>query len=217
MKKFVCCLVLALVSCTQAPVNQGPGSLPKPAEIPAKPEIPTAKGYELPNFNQKWADFTVKAVKAQLANLNKGKEDMKRFCPKYNELNIDQQAIAWGYLISAMIKFESDYNVNSDYNESDGNVSRGLLQLSYGDQFCPKSKAEGDLHDPYINLACGIKIMGSYVARDSVIAAGGYVKYGAPAPKGLARYWAVLRVPDSKSKHELAEIIARSRKAPGCL
>jgi len=67
-----------------------------------------------------------------------------------------------------------------------------------------------------VNIDCAVKLMGHFIAKDRVVASGGYVKAGAPDPKGLARYWAVIRVPDKKRKHKLSEIIAMTRQSPGC-
>jgi len=206
--------LMSFVSCKNAPPKVEEPVMVEPSPTPIEPI--KVGPIELPGFKLEWSKASIEMLKKQMANLNKGQKDMKRFCPKYEELNIDEQAIVWGHLLSAMVKFESGYNPKSKMTESDGSISQGLLQLTYGNSFCPRNKAEADLDDPIVNLGCGIKLMGSFVAKDGVIAAGGYVSRGAPPAKGLARYWAVLRVPDSKRKHKLAEIMALTSKAPGC-
>lgn len=184
----------------------------KETTTPVPAPIPVA--FDIPGYQISWSA----KVKEQLdmTSLNKAKVDMKRFCPKYDALTLDQQKLAWGYLIGAMTKYESGYNVKEVYKESNNTLSEGLFQLTYGNKFCPKKKSEGDLQDPLVNITCALKLMAYYTDMDGVVAAGGYTSYGAPSPKGLARYWSVIRVKDTKSAHHLADIITMTKKAPGC-
>lgn len=180
------------------------------------------RSVSLPGMKPEWSQAMIAELKAQLPNLDKASGDMaKRFCPHYNEMLPGEKLVVWGHLTSAMIRFESGMNgayfkTCSSMTESNGVDSIGLFQLSYGDSFCPRSKSEGNLCDVAVNIKCGVKIIGSLVAKDGVIAAGGYQQYGATPAKGAARYWSVLRVPDSKRKHQLAEIRELTSHAPGC-
>jgi len=212
--------VVTVPSPTPTPIVE-----PTPSPTPAPTPVPTPKppgiiAFKIPGFKQPWSD----KVKAMLnepdlwAQFQAARGDFQdRFCPNYSKLGVDLQRLAWGFLVGAVVSFESSYNPNSAFEESNGDWSEGLLQLTYGNSFCPKSKAAGNIRDPIINLNCGVRIMGKYLAQDRVVASGGYPQYGAPPPKGLARYWAVIRVPDSKRQHDLKSIIAMTKTAPGCL
>ena len=122
--------------------------------------------------------------------------DYATYCPKYSGFTYTQRKEFWAYLMSAMVKYESNFNTNSLYQESfsDGGgrpvISRGLLQISIesaNGYECAFRNAQ-ELHDPYLNLSCGIRILNRWVGRDVRIA--GKVNN---AWKGGARYWSVLR------------------------
>ncbi|MDG0815082.1 transglycosylase SLT domain-containing protein [Bdellovibrio svalbardensis] len=125
--------------------------------------------------------------------------DKNTFCPKYDKLSYAQRKQYWAFLISSMVKFESNFNTNTSYTESfadsNGNrvVSRGLLQISIesGNAYGCGFKTTKDLHDPLQNLSCGIRILDRWIGRDGRIAGnvGGW--------KGGSRYWSVLRTSNS--------------------
>jgi hypothetical protein len=189
-------------------------------EGPIVPTVPTPTPTPKPVTNLEWNNeqwsyhLTNEINKSELPNL--APTDVKEYCPKYRELSRNQMRDFWAVLAVAIAKRESDYKPTTVYKESNGVDSIGLYQLSYGDRFCPKTKAAGDLQDPLVNISCAVKLMDHYVSMDNTVAAGGYVKYGAPSPKGLARYWSVIRVPDTKSKHFLAEIKAKTSAISFC-
>ncbi len=186
----------------------------KSPEIKAEPPVKI----ELDWKNDEWTTVLVEGLKEQLPKLDKAAVDMRRFCPKYATLTPDQRVIAWAHLAVGIARYETTgYNPLSSMKESNGKYSTGLFQLTYGDSFCPKTKKDGLLTTPSVNIKCAVKLMGNLVEKDALVAAGGYVKYGAKSPKGLAKYWAVVRTPDSKRKHRLADIIAIAGKAPGCI
>lgn len=128
--------------------------------------------------------------------------DRALFCPKYSGLSYAQRKHYWTFMLSAMARFESNFNTNSKYtegfNDSNGSavISRGLLQISiesansYGCGF----KSAQELHDPLKNLSCGIRILNRWVTRDGRIAGKVSSKW-----RGGARYWAVLRAGDKTS------------------
>jgi len=134
--------------------------------------------------------------------------DRTMFCPKYSNLSYAQRKQYWTFLISSMVRFESDFNTNSKYtesfNDSNGNkvVSRGLLQISIesGNAYGCGLKTAQDLHDPHQNLSCGIRILNRWVARDGRIA--GKVS---GSWRGGARYWAVLREGDKTSYQSIVK------------
>ncbi len=183
----------------------------------ATPMATTLSQGQVPGFKPEWtAQINSMMTDGLFLKFDQGAEDMVRFCPKYKILSPEAKIMAIEFLLSAIVKFESDYNPADVYPESDGSVSRGLFQLTYGNAFCPKSKQEGDLNDPVVNIKCGVQIAASLIGRDLIVSGGGYISHGAPPPKGLARYWSVIRVPDTKSKHHLIDIQAMTAKAPGC-
>ena len=172
----------------------------------------------VPGFLAPWTQTVLNDIEIDglLVRMNEASTDMDRFCTGYDKMSASDQATVWVYLMSGIAKYESDYNPTSEMTESDGSVSQGLFQLTYGNAFCPRSSAQANLNDPVVNINCAVQLMTQFAVSDKVIAAGGYPAYGAPPAKGLARYWSVLRVPDTNSQHHLADIIAFTQKAPGC-
>jgi hypothetical protein len=168
--------------------------------------------------NPDWDRNLVNELTENFAKLDEARDDMALFCPKYASLSQDGKIQAFAFLMVAMAKFESGYDPKNYYMEKSGKPSLGLFQLSYSDPYvgCPKSKAEGDLYSPKANISCAVKIMAKKLNQDKVVAFGGYVQYGAKPAKGAASYWAVLREPDSKSRHKLYEIKNLTKLAPGC-
>ena len=144
-----------------------------------------------------WSDALFGLVNDHFAEFDKAK-DAARFCPKYLSLSKTDKIVMWSTLIVAVSKYESGYNPNSVFHEpAPLNVdSIGLLQLSYGDTFCPKSKSQGDLKDPFVNLNCGVKIMAKWINQDGVVQNSD--------KRGAARYWSVLR-----DGHHVKDIAAK--------
>lgn len=142
--------------------------------------------------------------------------DIDAWCPKYTKISRPERRDFWAHLAVAIVKRESGYNSNSAMKESDGTMSEGLFQMTYGNSGCPSSKTKGDLRNPLVNITCGVNNMEKNVAMDKVVATGGYTKYGAPSPKGLARYWSVVRVPDTHSSHYKKEFQAITNALTFC-
>lgn len=128
--------------------------------------------------------------------------DADLFCPKYKKLSDAQRKQYWTFLISSMVRFESNFKPEMAYkegfNDSQGKpvMSRGLLQISIesGNAYGCGFRTAQDLHDPYKNLSCGVRILNRWLGRDGRIA--GKVN---GAWKGGARYWSVLRAGDKTS------------------
>ena len=141
--------------------------------------------------------------------------DATQFCPTYPKLSLTQRKQFWVALISAMSGPESNFRPASSYQErfSDRQgrpvVSRGLLQISqesanqrrYG---CDIRQASL-LHDPVINLSCGVRILSRWVQQDGLIAS-------QQSPKGGGRYWSTLRHQNGKT----GRISAFTRALPFC-
>ena len=120
--------------------------------------------------------------------------DIMEFFPAWESYSREKQKRAWMFLLSAMSRYESNYNPDTKYQENfrdrngDFIISRGLLQLSqesltgYGFRY-----TIDEIHDPVKNLVAGIGILAKWVPRDGQIA-------DDSAPwRGGARYWSVLR------------------------
>ncbi len=122
--------------------------------------------------------------------------DIKDFCPQYSSLSAGNKTNFWVYLLSSMAQLESNFKPALSYQEafkdSKGQyvVSRGLLQISIesGNAYGCGFKNASELHDPYKNLSCGLRILNRWVASDKRIAG----KSGS-SWRGGARYWSVLR------------------------
>lgn len=205
MKIILFAIFFFLSACTK---NKPPLEvlLPTPTPTPA----PTSSG-----MKNNWATYAEKIVKENFSKFDAAK-DIKDWCPQYPKLSPDLKIKVWAAMVGAIIEHESDFNPNSKFLEKDGKWSIGLLQLSYGNRFCPAKKEDGNLEDPFVNLKCGVQLMAYFVEKDGVVAKGGFKSYGAPPPEGLARYWAVIRVPDSKSKHKKEIIRKNISSLPVC-
>lgn len=192
---------------------------PKPDPTPLPTQVTGA--FSVPGFRPEWTDAGMKLLDSLLPKYDAAAKDFSdRFFPGYNTLPAEGRKRVILTLFGAIASYESGmdsktgfFKTSVVYRESNGVDSEGLFQLSYGDSHAPKNKSEADLFDPITNLLVALKIGADHVVRDSVVCAGGYPSYGAPAPKGLARYWSVVRVPDSKSSHHLADIISKTKKA----
>jgi hypothetical protein len=145
-------------------------------------------------------------------------KDILYFCPSYPKLPAVERRKFWVGLISAMAKPESNFKPERFYQEKFHDrkgkpvISRGLLQISiesanqqrYGCDIPYPAK----LHDPGINLACGVKILSKWVSTDGVIA-----KYSQPrVHKGGSRYWSTLR----PQRGHLRKIADFTRQLPFC-
>ncbi len=134
--------------------------------------------------------------------------DGSTFCPNYKNLSIQNRKDFWIYLISVMTKFESNFNPNSTYKENfkDRNgqyvISRGLLQISIesGNSYDCQLKNAKELHNPLINLSCGIRILDRWLAHDGRIAGKVNSKW-----QGGARYWSVLRAGNKESYRTIVQ------------
>lgn len=194
-----------------------PIPLPPPTIEPPKNEDKTAPLWESKKVDgTKWTEHANYALDSLGKNmLGVVPADSSTFCPNYKNLTYEQRKEFWVYLISAMSRYESNFNPDARYQEnfkdSQGEfiISRGLLQLSIessqGYQ-CGFSKAQ-ELHDPYKNLSCGIRILDRWMERDGRIAG----KVG-NAWKGGARYWSVLRT----GGNPYASIVQMTKSIPIC-
>lgn len=147
--------------------------------------------------------------------------DVDKFCPSYASRSDSERVVFWVGLLSIVARPESDFKPDATYTESfkdsDGSpvVSRGLLQISIESAnqkrySCSVRRAE-DLHDPRVNLACGVKILDAWVRLDNVIAT-----YYGERPVGGGRYWSTLREKNHPKRNHLPEITRFTRSLSVC-
>ncbi|QCO56291.1 hypothetical protein EOK75_11455 [Pseudorhodobacter turbinis] len=148
--------------------------------------------------SQPWEGFVTGAINDYGASLvNSNPEDIGDWCPAYEHQSSEQRRAFWAFLMSSLMKYESNYDPSVTYTEpfedASGNsvISRGLLQLSiessngYG---CGIVDAN-ELHDPKDNLSCSIRIMDRWIGRDNVIES----RTTTGEWRGMARYWSPFR------------------------
>lgn len=191
------------------PVFASPAA-PSPAPVSSVPTndpsaltaLPVAQWDSRP-AGRDWTRFALGGVdslaQALLATVP---SDVGAYCPRYAQANPADRRAFWVGLMSALARFESDFDPSVEFTEPNifdvqGNrvVSRGLLQISresangYG---CGITN-ELQLHDPATNLTCAVRIMNRLVARDGVIAS------TASPWRGMAAYWRPFRGPDRRA------------------
>ncbi|QAY75153.1 lytic transglycosylase domain-containing protein [Sphingosinicella sp. BN140058] len=140
--------------------------------------------------------------------------DISTYCPDYRRLDEEQREIFWAALLSSLAKRESNYRPTERYRESFKDstgqyvVSRGLLQLSYESARaygCDVDSA-AKLHEPNVNLRCGVRILNRLVPTARAIAKKEGQKW-----RGAAAYWGPFRKATSRE-----DIAAWVREQPYC-
>lgn len=175
---------------------------------------------------KQWTTSTKEMVQKYGSSLLLGSDDMKTFCPNYNSLSVPQKVHFWSFLVSAITRYECDYDPAVRYVEPGMGkdpitgqpvASEGLLQLSYQDvltfPFCNEFDWSVDsklnpldkkktIFDPYKNLRCGIQILNLQVQKYNLI---GTNKGG---------YWAVI-IPTNKHS-KIKEIVGHLKTVKFC-
>lgn len=200
---WVWAAAIVMLSCvTTPPKVEEPA--PQPTATPVTTPPPVTSAVQLP-WDGKHADSTkwTAHLIGELENSSLPSQtppDLVELCPKYKELSVNKRVEVWANLVAKMAQRESNFKPETQYQESfkDASgqyvISRGLLQLSqesangYG---CGITKATM-LHDSFVNLSCGVKIIDRWVGRDKV-AMGKVSNVVAERNVGCGRYWAVCR------------------------
>lgn len=168
-----------------------------PEPVEPTPDVIRARWEASQRDGGKWSQHAFDQLPVLGKDLiNRTPADITAFCPGYENGNAVDKKNFWVYLLSAMTQLESSHNPTVSYkesfNDSKGNpvISRGLLQISIesGNGYGCGFKNEQELHDPYKNLDCGLRILNRWIGGDGVISG----KSGS-SWRGGARYWAVLR------------------------
>lgn len=187
-------------------------------------------GWELKSKNgREWSRIAVSIIRQKAPLFYRGSEDIDEFCPSFHSLKPTQKENVWVSLISAMARYESNFDPYTRYYEKKMNRldlvtgeplhSEGLLQLSYQDsksfpKFCSEIDWERDqdlddksskktIFNPRINLKCGIQVLHRQIGRHNRIA----------VTKRKA-YWAVL-IPNGRHS-KLGVIQAAVKALPFC-
>jgi len=138
-------------------------------------------------------------------------KDIKDYCPKYKSATKSQKIKFWATLISGLSYFESTHSPDVLYKEKFKNaqgryvVSRGLLQISIVSSkgYQCNITDENQLHQPQVNLHCGVKILNKLIRKDSVIASKKSKLMSKNKWLGAAKYWSPFR--DSKKLQIIQE------------
>ncbi|MCC5993467.1 MAG: lytic transglycosylase [Rhodobacteraceae bacterium] len=131
-------------------------------------------------------------------------DDIDKFCPGYEQADMDGRKAFWTALFSGLAGYESTWRAEA---AGAGGRYRGLLQIwptsarFYG---CDLSHPKG-LYDGPTNLRCAARIAAQAVERDQVVA-GGPGNWG-----GVAKDWPPLRRAATR-----ADIASYTRALPVC-
>lgn len=204
----------ASATAAQTPAAESVEQIPVPRPAPLEIRVKGLWDARV-KMGAEWTVMTAKALLLEGQELLESRPaDAANFCPGYNRLDNRGRLNFWVNFIVAMAYKESAYKPADFYKEnfvdSSGKrvVSRGLLQLSKESvqYYDCGLKDEMQLHDPQMNVECGIKILNHWIPRHNRIAGKGKQGW-----LGGARYWGVLRTPKT-----LTVIQSMTKQSPGC-
>ena len=190
---------------SRSPENGAQAPLGEPFANPFEPQ-PTAPQRKVAadwervaSQNGVWSDFVFNALIMDYQPLLRVDfERAESFCANFYDLTLVERANFYLLLLGAISRFESNHRPQTSFREnfkdSRGQyvISRGLLQISFESARgyrCP-IRRDPDLHDPLINLDCGLRILDRWVRTDQTLS-----RRDPRGWRGAARYWAVLRRP----------------------
>ena len=132
-----------------------------------------------------WTGAALAAVAARDSQLaSRVPADIATWCPGYESASLADRRAFWVGLMSAVAKYESSWNPKAAGGKG---KYIGLMQISTQTARSAGCSAQsaGALKDGSANLACGVRIFASDVARDGVVAGGG--------KRGIGRDWMPFR------------------------
>lgn len=158
-------------------------------------KFPVSPLWEAANSKSKtWTTYGAQVIDELGDDMLIGARDIETFCPRYYKLNRNNKINAWLFLVSAIVKYESNFVPNDRFEEKDLGLdkitnlpvySEGLLSLSYQDvlkfPFCdefdwsrdkklsPKDPKKTILN-PLKNLKCGIQILNYQIRKYQEVA-----------------------------------------------
>ncbi len=136
--------------------------------------------------------------------------DIASFCPTYKTLSADEKEDFFAHLVASISTYESGYNTETTFVENNGNISAGLLQISYPSlsSIYKKNgcyaKSTEDLKDAKKNIQCGFAIISTLVKSGGVLANG--------ETSGASRYWSTLRTPYKVHLKKLDKTVTVGKK-----
>lgn len=120
--------------------------------------------------------------------LYNGPSDVRRFCPKYSQMNDEDKKGLWILIISAMTHYESTCIVN-EHNKGPNGTAWGLLQLHRGKEANYSSGCRnGDAETAERSITCGMAMLNDQVERKGIVFS-------------RTSYWDVLRPQGESQKH----------------
>lgn len=117
-------------------------------------------------------------------------DDIQEWCSTYHSMDTFGRVDVWATLFVSVAYYESSYDPENSYTESNGIDSLGLFQLSTPDDmpWC-NHKTRADLFDPINNIKCAVPLMAGLISEDRTVAQG----YNGATAKGAAKYWSTMR------------------------
>lgn len=170
-----------------------------------------------------WTRETLALIKANPILVKTVPADYQWYCPNYPNLQEEERAIVWMRLLSILAELESSYDPIKTYHSVRvewGLFSTGLMMLSLPSSKharfgCSMIKTQDDLFEWRKNLACAVRIMGSFVGEDKVIGGHSRTDENSGRWMGLARYWEGFRdwrMEYPELRYALLDKIKHSRK-----
>ena len=129
--------------------------------------------------------------------------DIKKFCPKYNELSSYEKQKFFGHFLTSISFYESSFIKDTSFSENSGVESKGLIGLSYKitqaksyqRYGCYSIKTKEDIMNPNKSMRCALAIIEHWLRKDKVISGQYRNIKGKKIYTGAARYWSTLRSP----------------------
>lgn len=113
-----------------------------------------------------WANEIGSAIRElgpQSRLLSNPPPDVVSLCPGFAKLSQDSKIILWTSILDAMAMSESSHDPSVTFPTGVNVISRGLLQISWASARGHGARCRnvtGDsLHNPIVNLGCGVKIL----------------------------------------------------------
>jgi hypothetical protein len=176
-------VVLGSSQCQQAAAPQGPPTKPAPATpIDAKKAELGGK-----TWDPEWDMIVEKSIPAEMLS-SQVPRDVKRFCPRFYDMNETDKRAFWAYFFQALAGAEAglDPKTRAHHTQPGVNVrdgvsgmsgrTEGLLQLTYedekrygcdfdwqSDRKLPAKDPNRTILQPKNNLECGVKILANQI------------------------------------------------------
>lgn len=119
---------------------------------------------------KKWGEIIEKEFdKDRHSALYDGPPDVRRFCPKYSQMNDEDKKGLWILIISAMTHYESTC-ITNESNRGPNGTAWGLLQLHRGKEASYSSGCRnGDAETAERTITCGMSMLNDQVLRSGIV------------------------------------------------